>query len=107
MNCEQKIINFVNSSGHLRLTDNYFVQDLRVYVDVVNNHDAEKVISELIELVKIPKPNGSFFSKVTVHKKNSSLIQFYVSYHKKVIFLNKYKERITKDIATYMLKKFN
>ena len=106
MNCEQKIINFVNSSGYLRLTESYFVQGLKVYVDVVNNHDAEKVISELIELVKISKPNGTFFSEVTVRKKNSRLIQFYVSYHKKVIFLNKFKKRITKDIALYMLKQF-
>lgn len=102
----KRIEAFVSSSVCLEFTKNYYVQPRQVYVDVVNSKSASKVISELTELVKISEVNNAYFSKVTVKQRGSSLTKFYVSYHKKVLFLSKHKERITKDIATYLIKDF-
>ncbi|MFK5949618.1 MAG: hypothetical protein QM500_12705 [Methylococcales bacterium] len=98
---------FVGSSPYLEFTKNYHVRPRQVYVDVVSFKHANKVISELTKLVKISSVDNSYFSKVTVKQVGSSLTKFYVSYHKKVLFLSKNKERITRDIATYLIKNFN
>ena len=102
----KRIEAFVSSSTCLEFTKGYYVRPRQVYVDVVNSKSANKVISELTELVKMSEVDNSYFSKVTVKQGGSSLIKFYVSYHKKVLFLSKNKERITKDIATYLIKDF-
>lgn len=102
----KRIEAFVSSSVCLEFTKNYYVQPRQVYVDVVNSKSASKVISELTELVKISEVNNAYFSNVTVKQRGSSLTKFYVSYNKKVLFLDKYSKRITKDIATYLIKNF-
>lgn len=102
----KRIEAFVSSSTCLELTKNHLVQPRQVYVDVVNSKNASKVISELIGLVKISEVNDAYSSKVTVKQGGSSLTKFYVSYHQKVLFFSKRKERITKDIAIYLIKGF-
>lgn len=99
----KRIEGFVSSSSCLEFTENYRIQPRQVYVDVVSFKNAEKVISELTELVKLSEVDGAFFSKVTVKKSGSSLTKFLVSYHKKVLFLKNNGERITKDLATYLI----
>lgn len=102
----KRINTFISSSVYLDFTSDYYVQPRDVYVDVVNNKNANKVITELSELVKISPVDNSYFSKVTVRQTGSSVTKFYVSYNKKVLFLDKYSKRITKDIATYLIKNF-
>lgn len=99
----KRIEAFVASSPCLEFTKSCYVQPRNVYVDVVSFKSATKVISELSELVKISEVDGAFFSKVTVKKSGSSVTKFIVSYHKKVLFLKSSGERITKDIATYLI----
>lgn len=97
---------FVNASASLEFTKNFLVLPRKVHVDVVNVKCPDKVISELTELVKISEVDGELFSKVTVKFSGSSLTKFLVSYNKKVLFLKNTGGRVTKDVATYLIKAY-
>ena len=106
MTFEERKTAFVSASSYLKLAKDYWVKELKVYVHVVDNANPTKVISELIELVKISEPNEAFFSQVTVFSDNT-IVQFYVSFNKKVLFLNRHGERITKAKAIEIVRAFN
>jgi hypothetical protein len=97
---------FVNASDGLELNKIYKVLPRTVHVTVMKVKCADKVISELIELVKISEVDGAFFSRVTVKFSGSSVTKFNVSYHKKVLFFKNTGERVTKDVATYLIKAY-
>jgi hypothetical protein len=94
---------FVESSPYLELTKGHKVTPNEIHVDIVNSNNAQKVMSELTSLVKMSGEKNNLFSSVIVKNTGSPLVKFYITYRKKVFFLNRSKIRITKDIATYII----
>lgn len=103
----ERIIDFVKASNYLQLSKDHLVRPRKVYVDVVNNANSSAVIADLAELVKLSDVGDSYFSKITVKKRGSSIAKLIVSYNKKVLFLKSSGERITKDVATYLIGTWN
>lgn len=102
---EQQKIDFVNDSTTLKLADGYYVKELKVFVEIIDNSNPKQVICDLIELVKLSEPNESFFSEVIVFKSNCRLVQFYLRFNKKVLFISKHKNLMTRAFATQLISK--
>ena len=99
---EQMISNVTNMNC-IALNNAHQIIPGELNVDVINSTNASRVIEELTWLVKASKFGGVLYSKISVRRAGSSLVKMKVSYNKKVLFLNAKEERLTKDIATYLI----